>query len=137
MLVSIVMNFNGNATEAINLYADVFGVEKPNIMTYGSVPSNPAAPPISEEEKDYVVMATMNIHGMPIMFQDLMKPMQTTFNSNITVSIGSREESDIRNWFDKMKEGGMVTCPLQPMPWSKCYGAVKDKFGTSWQFGLE
>lgn len=128
MKTSIVINFNGDGQEALKLYEEVFGLEKPPIMTYGSLPSNPGFA-VSDEEKDYVFQSNINIGGLDIMVQDLLKPMQITYNNNLTISVGTQNESEVRKWYEAMEKGGQVTCPLQTMPWSKLYGAVKDKFG--------
>lgn len=136
MSVGLVINFNGNCREALDFYTKVFKLDVPQFMDYSQVPQDPARP-ISDEEKSYVVFAHLNIAGMNITMQDLLKPMQSDFNSNITISIGTPNISEITDWFNAMKDGGTVTCHLQEMPWSKYYGAVKDKFGTSWQFMYE
>lgn len=135
MNTSIVINFNGDGQDAIRMYTEVFGLDKPNIMTYGSLPPNSGLA-LSKEEEDYVFQASINIGGLDIMVQDLLRSMQTPYNNNITISIGAQDESDVRKWFEAMENGGQITCPMQEMPWSKLYGAVKDKFGTSWQFQL-
>ncbi len=133
MNTSIVINFNGDGQEAIALYTKTFGLPKPEIQTYGQLPPDPSFP-ISEEEKDYVMSATMNIQGLDIMVQDLVKAMQKPYDNNITISVSTSDKETVNRWFQTMEEGGQATCPLQAMPWSQWYGAVKDKFGTSWQF---
>ncbi len=133
MNTSIVINFNGDGQEAIALYTKTFGLQKPEIQTYGQLPPDPSFP-ISEEEKDYVMSATINIQGLDIMVQDLVKAMQKPYDNNITISVSTSDKETVNRWFQIMEVGGQVTCPLQAMPWSQWYGAVKDKFGTSWQF---
>ena len=135
MNTSIVINFNGDAHEALRMYTEIFGLDNPHIMTYGSLPQNPGFA-ISKEEEDYVFQASINIGGLDIMIQDLLKTMQIPYNNNITLSIGTQEENNVRKWFEALKNEGHITCPMQEMPWSKLYCAVKDKFGTSWQFQL-
>lgn len=133
MSVNVVINYNGQGQAAIAQYIEIFGIEKPAIITYGDLPQDPNFT-ISESEKNYIMSATINICGLNIMIQDLLKPMQTEYKSNITISIDAAEETTVTDWFHKMSEGGEITCPLQEMPWSKCYGAVKDRFGIPWQF---
>lgn len=41
MAVEVYINFNGNCRDAVNFYAQVFGAEKPQIMTFGDVPPDP------------------------------------------------------------------------------------------------
>ena len=73
------INFNGDGREALKLYEEVFGLSKPQILTYGSFPPNPGFA-ISDEEKDYVYQSNINIGGLDIMVQDLLKPMQFAYN---------------------------------------------------------
>jgi PhnB protein len=40
----MILNFNGNCSEAVHFYAEVFEVEVTNFMTFGEVPSNPEYP---------------------------------------------------------------------------------------------
>lgn len=135
MKTSIVINFNGDAQEAITMYKEAFNLNDVNVMTYGSLPKNPNFQ-ISEDEENYVFQASISVGGLDIMIQDLLKPMQIDYNNNITLSVNTQDEANVRRWFEIMSEGGQVTCPMQEMPWSKLYGAVKDKFGTSWQFQI-
>ena len=50
MKASIVINFNGDGQDAIRMYTEVFGLDKPNIVTYGSLPPNPGFVLSKEEE---------------------------------------------------------------------------------------
>ncbi|MBP2636995.1 MAG: hypothetical protein H6Q72_2902 [Firmicutes bacterium] len=38
MSVDVFLNFNGNCREAVEFYAQVFGTEKPQFMTFGDAP---------------------------------------------------------------------------------------------------
>ncbi len=135
MNTSLVVNFNGQGQEAIKMYTEIFGLEQPEILTYASFPKDPNFP-ISEEEESYVVASTLKIGNLEVLIQDLVKSMQYPFASNVTISIGTSEKENVIKWFNAMADGGQITCPLQVMPWSPYYGAVKDKFGTSWQFQM-
>ncbi len=44
MSVDAYLNFNGNCRQAVEFYAEVFGTEQPNIMTFGETPPNPEFP---------------------------------------------------------------------------------------------
>lgn len=84
MKTSIVINFNGDGQEALKMYTNVFGLKKPNIVTYGSMPSDPNFI-LSNEEKDYIMHTVINIKGLDIMIQDLLRQMQVEYNNNITI----------------------------------------------------
>lgn len=132
MALDFVINFNGNCGEAVKFYSEAFGIETTQIVKYRDLPQNPNFT-ISQDELDYVIIATMNIDGTNIMFQDLLKFMQQEFNSNVTISVKRSTVDEVTKLFNKLSEDGTVTCQLQKMEWSEWYGALKDKFGTSWQ----
>lgn len=51
MSVEAYVNFNGNCREAVEFYANVFDIEKQQIMTFGEMPPNPQFP-LPEEVKN-------------------------------------------------------------------------------------
>lgn len=69
MSVDAYLNFNGNCREAVEFYAEVFGTEQPNIMTFGETPPNPEFA-LPEEAKDLVMHTRLNINGSNVMFSD-------------------------------------------------------------------
>ena len=69
MTVDVYLNFNGNCREAAEFYAEVFGTEKPQIMTYGETASSDFVVP--EEAKDLVLHTRLNISGSNVMFSDV------------------------------------------------------------------
>ncbi|MFD3257612.1 VOC family protein [Paenibacillus lentus] len=132
MAVDVYFNFNGNCREAVEFYADVFNTEAPQIMTFGEAPPNPEYK-LPEEAKDLVMHARINVNGSNVMFSDVFPGMPYVQGNNITLAFVSTDLDEIKSVFHKLKEGGTVNMELQETFWSKCYGSVKDKFGTEWQ----
>jgi PhnB protein len=133
MAVDVYINFNGNCREAVEFYAQVFGTEKPQIMTFGETPPNPEFA-LPEEAKNLVMHTRLNIDGSTVMFSDVFPGMPFVAGNNISLAIGSKNVDEIKSLFHKLKEGGKVGMELQETFWSKCYGSLKDKFGIDWQF---
>jgi PhnB protein len=136
MSVDVYVNFNGNTREAVEFYAQVFGTEKPNIMTFGEAPPSPEFP-LPEEAKNLIMHTRLNIDGSNVMFSDVFPGMPFVVGNNISLSIVNNNEEAIKSWFNKLKEGGTVTMDLQETFWSKCYGQLTDKFGIAWQFNYD
>ena len=136
MAVNIYLNFNGNCREAVEFYAEVFGIEKPQIMTFGETPPNPEYP-LPEEAKNLVMHTRLNISGSNVMFSDTFPGMPFVVGNNISLAFVSKDVDEIKSVFNKLKEGGTVGLELQETFWSKCYGQVTDKFGIEWQFNYE
>lgn len=133
MSIEVYLNFNGNCREAVEFYSEVFGTEKPEIMTYGEAPSDPEFT-IPEEAKNLVLHTRLNINGSNVMFSDTFPGMSFVPGDNISLSFISKDVDEIKSLFNKMKEGGTVGMELQETFWSKCYGSLTDKFGIPWQF---
>jgi len=135
MSVDIYLNFNGNCREAVEFYADVFGTEKPQIMTFGETPPSPDFQ-LPEEAKDLVMHTRLNIDGSNVMFSDVFPGMPFVAGNNITLALVNNNMDEIKSTFNKLKVGGTVDMELQETFWSKLYGQVTDKFGIIWQFNM-
>lgn len=133
MSVDVYINFNGNTREAVEFYAEVFGTEKPHIMTFGETPQDPNYP-LPEEAKNLVMHTRLNISGSNVMFSDVFPGMPFVQGNNITLALISTDIDEMKSWFNKLQEGGSIGMELQETFWSKLYGQVTDKFGIGWQF---
>lgn len=126
--------FDGNAQEAALFYADVFGLDQPQLMTFGEIHSTEELPPGA---KDLIMHTYLDIAGGKLMISDNFPGMPYTPGDNFTIAYVSNDEQAIRDAFEKLKDGGTVKMELQETPWSKCYGSVTDKFNIEWQFSHE
>ncbi|RDW16956.1 hypothetical protein CWR48_15220 [Oceanobacillus arenosus] len=136
MSVDIYLTFNGNCREAVLFYAEIFGTEKPKIMTFGDQPANPEYP-LPEGTENLVMHSRLNIDGSNVMFSDNFPGMPFVEGNNITLSFINKNEDEIRSAYDKLSKGGEIVLELQETSWSKLYGQVTDKFGIHWQFNLD
>jgi PhnB protein len=132
MAINVYLTFNGKCREAVEFYAQVFGTEKPQIMTFGESPSDPNYP-LPEDAKDLVMHTRLMISGSNVMFSDTFPGTPFVEGNNISLAIVSENVDDLTSYFNQLKEGGTVGMELQETFWSKCYGMVTDKFGIQWQ----
>jgi len=138
MVVKAYINFKGNCREAVEFYSQVFETEKPKIMTFGDMPPVPDPKFILPEElKNWVMHTRLNIHGSDVMFSDVFPDMPLVVGNNISLTIVSTNVEEIKQLFNKLKEGGTVSMDLQETFWSKYYGFLTDKFGIGWQFNYD
>jgi PhnB protein len=135
MAIEAYLNFNGNCREAVEFYAEVFGTEKPQIMTFGENPPDPEFQ-LPEEAKNLVMHARLEIQGSRLMFSDTFPGMPFILGNNITLALVSEDIDEMKSLFHKLGEGGKVSMELQETFWSKCYGSLTDKFGVLWQFNF-
>lgn len=136
MAVEVYLIFNGNCREAVTFYEQVFNTDKAEIMTFGDSPSDPSYP-LPEEAKNLVMHTRLSILGSTVMFSDTFPGSPFTIGNNVTLAVVTDDEAQLRQAFEKLKEGGKVTMELQETFWSKCYGSLTDKFGIEWQFSHE
>lgn len=126
------INFNGNCREAVEYYADVFGVEKPRIMLYGDMPPDPEYP-MSDDAKKLVMHTNLMIQGTMVMFSDVPPGMPFVAGNNVSLTVVSPDIEEIKRLYELLKAGGEVQMELQETFWSKSYGFVVDKYGIGWQ----
>lgn len=136
MAIHPYINFNGNCREAVEFYAEAFGVEKQKIMLFGDTPPNPNFP-LTDETKKQVMHTFLNIKGSTIMFSDVPYGDTLTVGNNISLVVISNDMDEVKSIFNKLKEGGSVGTELQETFWSKCYGILTDKFGIIWQLSYD
>ena len=125
--------FNGNCREAVEYYAKVFGLEKPQFMIYRDVPGIPDFVGTDEDRVNNLIMyAGLKIKGNTVMFADSPNGRKVTIGDNVrlTISCGTIEETI--ELFNKLKRDGKIRMELQEVFFTKCLGLVTDKFGLNW-----
>ena len=133
MSLSVFLSFNGNCREAVEFYAEVFGSDKPKMMTFGQMPPDPKMP-LTDKAKNLLGYADVKVLDTILMCSDVFPGSPFIQGNNITLSIGTKDEELIETLFNKLKVGGKVTMELQKTFWSKKYGMLIDKFGIPWMF---
>lgn len=101
---------NGDAKEAAEFYCQVFG---------GKI------------TVDTPVVINIELFGQKLML--LNAGPQFEKNPSISFLINCASEEDVQYYWDLLSEGGMALMELDSYPWSKKYGWIKDKYGTTWQ----
>ncbi|MDR2945033.1 MAG: VOC family protein [Methanosarcinales archaeon] len=132
MTFSAYINFGGNCREAVTFYAQVFGKDAPHFSVYGDMPPDPSSP-ISEDSADLVVYSSMEIGGTNVMFGDVPSGFELTAGNNISLVFGSKSKEEIQTVYDRLSDGGTVTCSLQETFYAALYGMIVDKYGIIWQ----
>lgn len=135
MSVLCYLNFDGNASEALAFYQDVFKTKEPEVLTYGAYKNDPnyQAP---EEIKDLVMHAEIIIFDSVVMVSDTPKGFGFDFVSgnNFSLAVTSDRKDLLKTSWDLLKVGGKVITDLGEQPFVPYYGYLIDKFGVGWQF---
>lgn len=118
--------------EAVEFYKHALDAEVIGVRTYGELPENPKFP-LSDEMKDLVVHAQLQIGNTYLMLSDHLSDEPYQIGTQLNVSLLFTDVAKIEAAYDKLQSGGEVIVPLQETPLSSAYGQVKDKFSVTWQ----
>ncbi len=125
------LNFRGQARDALDFYAAVFGGE---VMAFtfaqGGDERDTADGAAAEQIKWGRVRAA---NGFSIMAFDV--PPKRAYDAGtdaVYVSVRGSDTEEIARYWDGLIEGGTVRAALAPAGYAPLYGMVTDRFGVTW-----
>lgn len=127
--------FHGTCREAMTRYAEILGVEAPEIMAFADLPEEDKAhmPGVAD---DAVMNASLNIGSGTLMGSDEVGPDFTPMaGSSVNIVLPTADEA--HRVFDALSEGGEVRMPMMPMFWTPAFGTLSDKWGIRWMVMAE
>ena len=133
MAIENFIYFNGNCREAVEYYAEVFGLEKPQFMISKDAPGIPDFVGTDEDRaKGLIMYAGLKIKASTVMFADAPNNRKVTIGDNVCLTVNCETIEEAKAIFNKLKEGGQVHIDLQEVFFTKCLGLLTDKFGLNW-----
>ena len=106
-------------------YVRSLGGEIISLKTFGEVPGS------SEAMKDKVMHLSLMVAGTNmLMISDSFEPVSSS--RSISLALTYDNESEAREAYAKLGEGGENKYPFALQPWGASYGEVIDKFGVTW-----
>lgn len=133
-MIEVYLTLNGNAKEAAEYYANVFGADAPYIMTADQMPKEE-----NEEMQfppDFVVYSHVETFAGNIMMSDCIPGEEVTPNDSVWISVTDPDADKLHRVFDALAKDGDVLMALEPTFFSPLYGQLKDKFGFHWMLML-
>jgi PhnB protein len=132
--VNTYLNFQGQAEEAFNFYAKIFGTEVTWLSRYSEMPAGGPGN-LPAEEQHLVMHAELPIiAGHVLMATDMLQSLgqETRIGNNTTlcIDVDSREEAD--RLYDSLSDGGSEGSPMADMPWGAYWGVILDRYGVRW-----
>ena len=124
------LSFPGNAREALEFYADVFGGDL-QLHTYAEFsrtdgPQDAIAHGVLRGGPVSLFGSDAAVGEPPVRIQGAMLSL-----------LGTAEPGTLHRWFDRLAVGGTVLDPLAPKPWGASDGQVVDRYGLPWLVGYE
>ena len=119
------LNFNGNARQALEFYASVFG-GTPTLSTFADLGAK------DSPDADRIMHGMLETPaGYTIMAADVTSEMEYQPPAGISVSL-SGDDDTLHDYWDKLSAGGTTTMPLQKQVWGDEFGMCVDQFGVPW-----
>lgn len=121
------LSFRGQAREAMEFYRSVFGGEL-TVSTFGELHLEH-----DPSEKDWVMHSQLETPtGFTLMGADTPTGMEHSVGTAFSVSLSGDDEPQLREWFEKLSDGGTVQEPFVKAPWGDTFGMFVDRFGVAW-----
>lgn len=122
MAITPFLLFEGKAKEALNFYVNLF--------------NDSSIENIQFQENGQVLHATFKLKGQTIMCIDSVIKHNFTFTPALSLFVSCESEEELRHLYEELSRDGQVLMELGPLPPSKLFSWVNDRFGVSWQLQL-
>ncbi len=123
------LNFDGNARQAMEFYAAIFGGE-PSMMTFSQLG-------MEGPDADRIMHAKLHTDaGYLIMASDITSDMEFRPAAGMTVSISGDDADMLRGYWEQLSAGGSVRMPLEKQAWGDEFGMCVDQFGVPWMIDI-
>lgn len=126
--------FPGTTAEAMDFYREIFDGEL-TAMPFSDVHS----PEEVGDAGDLIMHAELHVDSHPVLFASDVPPgMDVTRGEDTPLSLtgGKEQEEELRGYWEKLSDGAAITMELEAVPWGAVYGALVDRYGTSWMFNI-
>ncbi len=128
------LSFNGNCREALHFYQSCFGGDL-NLMRIGD---SPMASHVPADAQDHIIYGTLTTPTILIQATDAgVLGGSFAVGDNVAIGVDCLTEAEIDTLFEKLSEGGHIHTPLGDMFWGGKFGAITDRFDTSWRLNYQ
>jgi PhnB protein len=74
--------------------------------------------------------------GYTLMAADTPPGVPFTPGNTITISLSGDDEDQLRDYWDRLSDGGSVSVPLEKQMWGDIFGMCVDRFGVAWMVNV-
>jgi PhnB protein len=125
------ISFADNAREAMEFYQQVFGGEL-SLNTFGGMGMPEDAP-----GADRIMHGMLeNGSGFTLMGADSPPGMEHQRGNDMAVSLSGDDADELRGYWEKLSDGGVVQVPLERQMWGDEFGMCDDRFGVTWMVNI-
>jgi PhnB protein len=123
------LNFNGNARQAMQFYAALFGGEL-TLTTFDQFGSH------GPDAQRIMHGALRTDDGYMIMGADVMSDKEYEPIKGTSVSISGDDSEQLHRYWVELSAGGNISVPLAKQPWGDEFGVCTDRFGVPWMIDI-
>lgn len=123
------IHFPGTCLEAIELYKKAFSVTVKSIAYNRDAPADSGIPQ-TDETRDNVMHAELEINGSPVNACDVEEPVTPSNLYLFNIFLETSEE--VETAFRLLSEGGKVYSEPHPEFFAAMYADLEDRFGVHW-----
>ncbi|MEO6819586.1 MAG: VOC family protein [Ginsengibacter sp.] len=123
------LNFNGNASEALDFYAKALKGNIEYKQTFGESPME-----TPEDFKDKIMHAKFSAGDLNFLVSDCPPGITVDAGNNLSLSLDFKDVDELNETYAALSEGGKVTMEVQDTFWGARFGMLIDKFGYNWMF---
>jgi len=125
---NVYLLFPGNAREALQFYADIFG-GRLTVYSYAEFGRDDGPPD--------AISHGMLTGAVELFGADAGSGERSVELEGMMLSLLGTDAELLRGWFDQLSRTGRVLSPLQQRPWGAWDGQVVDRYGVRWLIGFE
>ena len=123
------LNFNGDASDALDFYCKALDGEIVFKQTFGESPVES-----SESQKNKIMHASFKAGDLNFLVSDGMEGHTVSEGTNLSLSLNFEDANELNKTFANLAVGGKVTMELQDTFWGARFGMLTDKYGFNWMF---
>jgi PhnB protein len=124
------ITFDGRAREALEFYREVLGGEL-NVNTFGDFGNDAGG------DADKIMHGQLETSaGFTLMAADNPPGQDYNPGNNFAVSLSGDDGDQLRGYWEKLSDGGMVMVPLEKQMWGDEFGMCGDRFGVTWMVNI-
>lgn len=102
-------------------------------MTVGE---SPMAKDMPAEKQAYIMHAELSKGSFVFYGSDMMRDT-ATIGDNVGMALNCESETEIRELFAKLSQGGKVFMPIEDAFWGALFGMLTDKYGVEWMLNYQ
>lgn len=126
------LTFNGNCREAMTFYQQCFG----GLLSLQSIAESPMSEKFPPSFTHFILQASLRKENFVLMGSDLAPDERLKKGNALSILIEGKSEEEIREYYEKLSEGGKITHPLSYNFHGALFGGLTDRFGIQWLFNF-